>query len=69
MATSFAISATYKAPTGHNRLTDVTLSVMATLTCDHSIEVDFGDVKPESEKAEKGVSVEFLNAAVRLAKK
>lgn len=38
----FTVSATFKAPPGHNRLTDVTLSVLATVTDDGLIAVEFG---------------------------
>ena len=37
MTHRLTIVATYKAPPGHNRLTDVTLAVAATLTTDGTI--------------------------------
>lgn len=39
---------TYKVPPGHNRLTDVTLAVVATLTTDGTVTIEFDDPNVDS---------------------
>lgn len=48
MTHRLTIVATYKAPPGHNRLTDVTLAVVATFTTDGTITIEFDDPDVDS---------------------
>ncbi len=48
MAHQLTIIATYKAPPGQNRLTDVTLAVMATFTTDGTVTIEFDDPNVDS---------------------
>lgn len=48
MTHRLTIIATYKAPPGHNRLTDVTLAVTATFTTDGTVTIEFDDPNVDS---------------------
>ena len=48
MTHRLTLVATYKAPPGHNRLTDVTLAVVATLTTGGTVTIEFDDPNVDS---------------------
>ena len=48
MTHRLTLVATYKAPPGHNRLTDVTLAVTAPFTTDGTVTIEFDDSDVDS---------------------